>query len=222
MELLPWSLELLAGGRQLRGQVQEEEDADRQQLAASKKLVQAFPAVSRYRDNAFSAQLCLGELLWGTGRRAEATVLLREGKDWMDRVSPGDANGHDWRAWILATCPDPQLRDARRAITLAQRATALAPKEQSYWVTLGAAYYRAGQWQDALDTLSKAEPLPIASIDKFFFLAMAHAKLGHKLQARQCYDQAVQLMEKHRPHDWGLRSFREEAEQVLGITKPAP
>jgi tetratricopeptide (TPR) repeat protein len=216
-ELLPWTLEMLAAGRQRRGQLREEEEAYRQELAARDKLAQAFPSVPRYRDDLIWTQQALGELLWSTDRRAEAAEVYRQLLDWTDRVNPDDAAGHDTRAWFLATCPEPQFRDARRAVELAKRATAHAPREEGYWITLGAAHYRAGSWPEAIEALTKAEQLAGPAARNLFFLAMAHARLGHADQARQCYDHAVGLLENNSQEDREVRRFRAEAEQVLGI-----
>src|SRR5262249_31765526 len=152
-----WALHELAVGRQSRGQFQEEEEAYHQELAASDKLAQAFPTVSRYRNKVLATKQDLAELLWSTDRRAEASQLCHQIRDGMDRVSPEDGAGHATRAWFLAFCPDPQLRDARRAVELAMRATALAPGEREYWTTLGAAQYRAGSWPEAAEALSHGQ-----------------------------------------------------------------
>jgi tetratricopeptide (TPR) repeat protein len=161
--------------------------------------------------------MLLAELLWATDRRVEAGDLFRQMQEWVRRISRDDASGHDMRAWFLVSCPDPRYRDPQRALKLAKRATQLAPSEQQYGATLGAAYYRAGNWPEAVETLSKGEPLPGGSSWRLFFLAMAHSQLGHKDEARQAYDKAVQLMEKHEFSDRELRRVRAEAEQVLGI-----
>jgi hypothetical protein len=50
---------------------------------------------------------------------------------------------------------------------------------------------------------------------------MAHWQLGGKSEARKWYDQGVQWMEKHKPHDDELRRFRAEAAQLLGIGGPS-
>jgi hypothetical protein len=50
----------------------------------------------------------------------------------------------------------------------------------------------------------------------WFFLAMAHCRLGEKDQARQWYDKAVALMEKEKSPDEELRRFRAEARELLG------
>jgi tetratricopeptide (TPR) repeat protein len=220
-ELLAWTWGELGRGRQRLGQRQKEEEAWRQELAASEQLAQAFPTVPRYRTDMLGTQQCLADLLWGTGRRAEAAAVCRQIRDWIDRVSPEDAAGHDMRAWFLAAGPDPQFHDARRAVELAKKATTLVPKELGYWTTLGAAHYRAGNWQEAVAVLSRPQHLFPYSCWNYFLLAMAHGRLGDQDEARRWYDRAVQLMDKDHSGDWELSRFRAEAEQVLGIRAPA-
>jgi tetratricopeptide (TPR) repeat protein len=221
LELLAWTWGMLGSGRQCLGQLPREEEAWRQALVPYGKLTQAFPTVGRYRNDMLWTQQFLGELLWSTGRRAEASELFRQIQDWTDRVSPEDAAGHDTRAWFLASCPDPQLRDARRAVEVARRATTLAPREHSYWTTLGIAHYRAGNWQDAIEASGKAQEVFEGSGWSYFCLAMAHGQLGHKDQARGWYDKGVQWMKKDRFDSRQLSGLRAEAEQVLGIKEPA-
>jgi hypothetical protein len=50
-----------------------------------------------------------------------------------------------------------------------------------------------------------------------FFLAMAHWQLGHKTEAREWYDQAVQWMKKYKPIDEELRHFRTEAAELFQV-----
>jgi serine/threonine protein kinase/WD40 repeat protein len=40
-------------------------------------------------------------------------------------------------AWLLATCPEVEFRDAPQAVALAQRAVRLEPQKGTYWNTLG-------------------------------------------------------------------------------------
>jgi eukaryotic-like serine/threonine-protein kinase len=130
-------------------------------------------------------------------------------------------------ARLLATCPDPSVRDPGRAVELAKRAVELAPKQGKYWHTLGMAHYRAGDSKAALAALEKATTLRNGgnSYD-WFFLAMAHGKLGEKEEARQWYHRAVWWMEKQRlANNEELRRFRAEAAALLKIaddptTKP--
>jgi hypothetical protein len=54
----------------------------------------------------------------------------------------------------------------------------------------------------------------------WFFLAMAHARMGDKQEARKWFDRAVAWMEKNRPGDDELRRFRAEAEELLLVQAP--
>jgi tetratricopeptide (TPR) repeat protein len=123
-------------------------------------------------------------------------------------------------AWLLATCPESRLRDPRRAVELARKATQLLPKQGACWYTLGVAHYRAPSPKEALAALNKSMELrKDGDGSGWFFLAMAHWQLGDKDQARRWYDRAVEWMEKNRPQDEELRRFRAEAEEVLQIKK---
>ena len=77
-------------------------------------------------------------------------------------------------------------RNPEAAIEPATKAVELAPDDGKCWAGLGMAYYRAGQWQDALRALDQASRRPQAAgrID-LFFLAMTHWQLDHKEDARR-------------------------------------
>jgi uncharacterized protein HemY len=117
-------------------------------------------------------------------------------------------------AWLLATCPQEDLRDAPQAVALAQRAVRLEPHNAGYWNTLGVAHYRAGDWPSAQFALEKSRRQGGHSWD-WFFLAMTHWRLGDQDRARRCHEQAVQWMAKHQPHNDELRRFKAEAESLL-------
>jgi serine/threonine protein kinase/Flp pilus assembly protein TadD len=121
---------------------------------------------------------------------------------------------------------DPQIQDPEPAVLLAQKAVALVPKSGLWWITLGAVSYRAGQWNEAVDTLKHALTLrsgddrPLRSGDDSvagFFLAMAHWHLSQGEKARRWYDQAVQGMDQNKPYDQELHRLRAEAATLLGI-----
>jgi tetratricopeptide (TPR) repeat protein len=61
------------------------------------------------------------------------------------------------QAWELATSPDARIRDAARAVTLAERACELTHYQQTIMVgTLAAAYAEAGRFDEAISTGQKA------------------------------------------------------------------
>jgi tetratricopeptide (TPR) repeat protein len=122
-----------------------------------------------------------------------------------------------------ANFPAAELRDPKRAVALAKRAVELSPKSRLIWNTLGVAQYRAGDYRAAVVALEKSCGLSEGG-DSFdwFFLAMAHWRLGEREQARTWYDQAVARMDKHRPQSEELIRFRAEAAELLGVKDSLP
>src|SRR5262249_5451645 len=119
-------------------------------------------------------------------------------------------------AWRLANAADAKQRDGRQAVAFAQLAVKAAPANGNYWITLGAAHYRAGNWKEAVAALEKSMELRKGG-DSFdwFFLAMAHWQLGEKQKAHKWFDQAVQWMDKNQPMNEVLHRFRSEALELL-------
>jgi WD40 repeat protein/serine/threonine protein kinase len=148
--------------------------------------------------------------------RANEVIIWDAGKrgPWY----PTEAAAHNSFAWFLATCPESKVRDAKRAVPLAKRATELAPELGGYWNTLGVAQYRAGEWKASLAALQRSMDLRKGGDgNDWFFLAMAYWQLGEKEKARQQYDRAVDWMDKNKPQDEALSRFRAEAAALLGI-----
>jgi uncharacterized protein HemY len=86
------------------------------------------------------------------------------------------------------------------------------------WGTLGEAYYRIGQWQEAITALDKELALRQGGTSEgFFFLAMAHHRAGHKDEAHKWYDKGIAWTDKHAPKDPALLRYRSEAASVLGV-----
>jgi serine/threonine protein kinase/Tfp pilus assembly protein PilF len=159
-------------------------------------------------------------------RQKQAAAYLSQARELLRRTAqhlPDSPQAQNNLAWLLATHPDPRLRDPALAVQLAQKALAKAAKDGNLWNTLGVAHYRQGNWKEAIQALSKSIDLTGGgSSADFFFLAMAHWQLGEKDQARQWYDRAVEWMDQNKPDDQELKRFRAEAEALLGIDKPPP
>jgi tetratricopeptide (TPR) repeat protein len=129
---------------------------------------------------------------------------------------PQGARGRNNLAWQLATCPEARFQDPPRAVELAKKATELTPQQGAYWNTLGAAYYRAGQWNESIAALEKSIELRRGGdSNDWFFLAMANWQLGEHAKAREWYDKAVQWMDKNQPTNKELRGFRAEADELM-------
>jgi tetratricopeptide (TPR) repeat protein len=108
-------------------------------------------------------------------------------------------------------------------VECAKKAVEIAPDVKYAWNTLGAAYYRADEWVKSVTALEKSMEIRDGG-DSFdwFFLAMAHQKLGHEKEARQWYDRSVRWMEQNAPQHDELLRLRAEARALLQIQETKP
>ena len=73
------------------------------------------------------------------------------------RVSPQLGRAYQSAAWLMATSPDPRFRNAQLGLDAAQRAIQLDGEDDfRYLDTLAAAYANAGQYEQAVETQTKA------------------------------------------------------------------
>ena len=148
-----------------------------------------------------------------------------------------DADNAYWTAWTCALAADA-VADYSGPIGLAQKAVKSDPASSSRLNTLGAILYRAGQLDEAIQRLTEAEKLAKDADPKskcspayhWFFLAMAHHRLGQHDEAKKWYDKAVEWTDKvMQEHEKGtgprlswnrrmtLKLLRQEAEKTLTI-----
>ena len=119
-------------------------------------------------------------------------------------------------AWLLAGAADPTVRDPAGAVALAVKSVEMDPECSTYWNTLGAAHYRAGDFQAAVADLDQATALGDGGTTfDHVFLAMAHARLGHMEDARRWFDLAMIGMEQAPPDHAELHRLRDEAGSLL-------
>ena len=127
---------------------------------------------------------------WSEGRYAVASEKYSRLAVLLEPIPTATMNSAERRlaalalnnwAWLLATCPDTALRDAAASVKCARRALEIVPNDANTWNTLGVAYFRLGAWDEARSALYRSMELRNEG-DSFdwFFLAMIHAKLGHK------------------------------------------
>jgi serine/threonine protein kinase/tetratricopeptide (TPR) repeat protein len=176
------------------------------------------PKERKYRLALALHYLRLVSLLWELRQQTEAAELLRKSLE-LDPEYPAVNNE---LAWFLATTSELGLRDSGLAVRLAKKAVDSQRQSCDYWNTLGVAHYRNGDDKGAIAALETAMRLREGG-DSFdwFFLAMAHWRLGDRDKAQTWFDRAVQWMDKHKPHDAQLRRFRAEADTMLAeVRKP--
>jgi tetratricopeptide (TPR) repeat protein len=174
--------------------------------------------VVRYRS--------LGRSLKNQGRLAEAktawlhalklsaeqptvrSAVLARRQQWCDCAND--------LAWFLVNVPDPVVQDPALAISLAIKAAELHPECSTYWNTLGAVHYRAGDFKAAVTALDRATVLSHGGTAfDHFFLAMAHTRLENQEQARHWFAQAMLWMEQHDAGHAELLRLCDEARSIL-------
>jgi serine/threonine protein kinase/Flp pilus assembly protein TadD len=207
--------ELLA----LLGRSAESEKAFARALSLQASLADDFPKVPAYRRQLAEGLYRLGQCLVQSGRRPQAEKAFRQAlalRKSLVADFPVVPGYFQELAWLLATCPDLQFRDADLAVQMAGKAVDLAPECGTFWLTLGVAKYRSGDGKAALATLKKGLDLRQGGeAADWFFLAMASRQQGEERDARQWLAKAVAWMDQYQPADLELRTFRAEAEEEI-------
>jgi tetratricopeptide (TPR) repeat protein len=191
-----------------------ETEAIRQRVIRLYETLRAdFSENLHYRRNLVRGYLELVNLLCDLGRPTEADAPYRKALE----LESADHDVSNELAWFLATSSEPRLRDAALAVRLAQKAVAARRQSANYRNTLGVAHYRNGDDKQAIAELEESMRLSGGG-DGFdwFFLAMAHWRLGDHDKARTWFDRAVKWMDRHQPRNVELLRFRAEAEALLG------
>jgi tetratricopeptide (TPR) repeat protein len=105
------------------------------------------------RPDHVDAHANLGAVLSATGRLDAAIVEFRRAL----ALEPDTASALGGLAWVLATAPDPALRNGDEAVTFAERAVAIAGANDLPTLdALAAAYAEAGRFDDAVATTDRA------------------------------------------------------------------
>jgi tetratricopeptide (TPR) repeat protein len=190
----------------------EAEELRRRVIHSYETLRADFRENAQYKRRLARSYLALVRLLWERGRPSDATEPYRKALE----LDPEDPGVNNELAWFLVTTPEPRLRDAALAVRLGTKAVTAQRQSGDYWNTLGMAHYRNGDDKAAIANLKTAMSLREGG-DSFdwFVLAMAHWRLGERDKARTWLNQAVEWMDRHRPHDDELRRFRAEAETLV-------
>lgn len=100
-----------------------------------------------------SVHEALANILRRQGRIGESIIEYRKAL----LLNPDLDGALNSLGWILATIGDPQIRNSREAVKLAERACKLTNYKNPYTLdTLGAAYAAGGRFSDATDATEKA------------------------------------------------------------------
>jgi eukaryotic-like serine/threonine-protein kinase len=221
-ELFRWAAGIAARNCERRGRLPESEALRREAIRIDVGLSERYPTVPRYRTYVQMGYGFLGDVLWAQGRHEEAGKIYRQAVAAAGKAET--PNQQDALAWLLATCPDRQIRDPERAVKLATRLAEEDPDDPTYLLTLGAAHYARGDYQGAARAVAQAAGIP--SYGTFgegsrilikLYQTLAHARLGEVGRARAYYQAAVAELDRGRWWDTDYCRLCAEAEQVLGL-----
>jgi tetratricopeptide (TPR) repeat protein len=139
-------------------------------------------------------------------------------------LDPSNAIACNNLAQIYLNGPEA-LRDPERGRFLAEAGVALAPDNWFCRNSLGVACYRLGRYREAVAALehSLRQSGGERAVAQLFVLAMCHARMGNRAEARRCYEDAVRWQParpNELPPNWAERTeaLRAEAESVLRET----
>jgi len=123
------------------------------QQGRSAEALEQFEQAVSLRPSFAKAQQNRGIVLERLGRTSEAVVAYRE----TLRFDPGAREVEKRVAWILATDPDPAVRNGTEAVRLAQSASVAAGGNDAHALdVLAAAFAEAGRFDDAVRTAERA------------------------------------------------------------------
>jgi WD40 repeat protein/serine/threonine protein kinase len=139
---------------------------------------------------------------------------------------PEDSSALDVLARQLVWLPGGEMSGFRKALRYSEEACQLEPESGDFQSTLGVAYYRVGNYEKALDVLSRSDKINAVK-DKgsrptdLAFIAMAHHQLG---QTKEAEAKLQLLRERMKDPRWAANAqaqgFLHEAEELLAKLKP--
>jgi tetratricopeptide (TPR) repeat protein len=113
----------------------------------------------RLQPGNIGAHFNLAQIQTQLGETAEAIENYRA----VLRLDPQENQARQKLAWLLATGPNPRLRDGAEALRLATQVTQSAPSDPVTWDTQAAALAETGRYIDAAAAATKALDLAATS-----------------------------------------------------------
>jgi protein O-mannosyl-transferase len=120
------------------------------------KAIAEFSELLRANPDDSAAHYHLALALSAQGKAKEALAHYRAAL----KAAPDFAEALNNLAWMLATSPDPQLRNGAEAVDLAERACRITENRQAHMLgTLAASFAEAGRFPEAIAAAEQAKTL---------------------------------------------------------------
>ena len=156
-------------------------------LDRPEEAAEQYRSVLRRQPDFTEAHFQLALTLSRLGRAKEAAAQYRQ----VLKLNPQMTGALNNLAWLLASHPDPEVRNGADAVLLAEQACQLTHYRDAIFVgTLGAAYAAAGRFEEAVTTAKMAESMATAAGDEE--LARKNQKLAELFLARQPFHESPQ------------------------------
>jgi serine/threonine protein kinase len=206
--------------------------AHRAAAAIMDERADQFPAHAEYVSMRGHSYWRLAFALHRVGKPREGREAFRTHLECRRRcvqIEPTNWAYLDELAESLVFGPCEELRDPEEALRLARRARSLEPPGETSLATLGLAYYRAGNQEEAFAALQQALPLTQGfPAQTKFYLVLVLVKRGEFEEGRRRYDEGVAWLRKRFVQCGRLRTqpiaefLWAEAAAALGLEDPAP
>lgn len=206
---------ILSRRNDLTGGVQAFEAA----IASLKSAEEKEPKLARIKDHLAWAWTHLGQVHFAAGQATLAYDAFQSALKVRDSLVVSYSESPQYQdslAWLLATCPNEDLRDSKQSINLAQQATRLVVDSTQYWLTMGAAQLLSGDHAEALKSLEKS--LKLRGQDEgltLCLLAIVEAKLKHPEPAQKHLAAAKAWQQAQKPTDEELAYWVKQAEDAV-------
>jgi WD40 repeat protein len=126
-----------------------------------------------------------------------------------------DPEAYHRASWALVRKPYLNAFQYHFALLQAEEARRLAPDRQEYRIGLGAALYRAGRYQEAIETLKRADRPDRSSPAVLAFLTLAHHGLDQCEQARADLGRLRELVKQpEQARNEDAQAFLREVEAI--------
>lgn len=142
----------------------------RYQAGDAEAALERFEESIRIKPDSPEPRQCAAHALISLGRIQDA---MREFHAAIERQSSDPETFNNF-AWLLATNPDPTLRDGALAVQLAERACEMMDNPAAYLDTLAAAYAEVGRFDDAIRTAERARTKALETGHHALARATAH------------------------------------------------